>query len=67
VRVDLDGRELLRIPVTGRRAIACALGGENRKTLFAITADTTHENLMRGKSQANLLAIEVAVAGHGAP
>jgi len=67
VRIDREGRELQRISVAGRRAIACALGGPARKTLFAITADTTHEDLMRGKSHANLLSIEVAVAGAGAP
>jgi sugar lactone lactonase YvrE len=67
IRVDLEGREMQRISVKGRRAIACALGGPSRKTLFAITAETTHEDLMRGKSHANLLAIDVAVAGSGAP
>jgi sugar lactone lactonase YvrE len=67
IRVDGEGRELQRIAVTGRRAVACALGGAERKTLFAVTAETTHEDLMRGKSHANLLAIDVATAGHGAP
>ena len=67
VRVDLDGRELDRISVAGRRAIACVLGGAERRTLFGITADTTHGDLMRGKSHANVIAVDVDVEGAGAP
>ena len=67
VRVALDGRELQRISVAGRRAIACALGGRGRETLFGITADTTHEDLMRGKSDANVIAVEVEAGGSGSP
>jgi sugar lactone lactonase YvrE len=67
VRVDLAGNVLRRIPVPGRRAIACVLGGADRRTLFCITAETTHEDLFRGKSRAWLEAIEVANPGVGFP
>jgi sugar lactone lactonase YvrE len=67
VRVDLDGRELDRISTTGRRAVACVLGGPERRTLLGITADTSHEDLMRGKSHANVIAVDVVVAGAGSP
>jgi len=67
IRVDLEGRELDRISVAGRRAIACVLCGPERQTLLGITADTTHEDLMRGKSHANVIAVDVAVAGAGWP
>jgi sugar lactone lactonase YvrE len=67
VRVDPAGRELARVPVKGRRAIACALGGEERTTLYCITAETTHEDLMRGKSVAYLDAVEVETRGFGWP
>jgi sugar lactone lactonase YvrE len=67
VRVDANGKELERIEVRGRRAIACALGGDDRRTLFCISAETSHEDLMRGKSRAWLDAIEVDVAGAGFP
>ena len=33
IRLNRDGRELQRIEVPGRRAIACALGGPERRTL----------------------------------
>lgn len=33
-RVDSTGRVLDRISVKGRRAVACALGGDDRRTLF---------------------------------
>lgn len=67
VRVDKDGRELARVPANGRRAIACALGGEELTTLYCISAETTHEDLMRGKSSAYLDAVEVDVPGFGWP
>jgi sugar lactone lactonase YvrE len=67
VRVDSDGRELDRMAVTGRRAIACVLGGEDRRTLFCISADTSHEDLMRGRSSARVDTVEVEIAGAGFP
>jgi sugar lactone lactonase YvrE len=67
VRVDSEGRVLDRIAVTGRRAVACALGGEARRTLFCISADTSHEDLMRGKSSARVDTIEVEIPGAGFP
>ena len=67
VRVDANGKELDRIEIRGRRAIACALGGDDRRTLFCISAETSHEDLMHGKSKAWLDAVEVDVAGAGFP
>ena len=67
VRIARDGRELRRIAVPGRRAIASALGGADRKTLFCISADTTHEELRKGKSSARIDVIEVDVPGEGYP
>jgi sugar lactone lactonase YvrE len=67
VRVDSTGTVLDRILVTGRRAVACALGGDDRRTLFCISADTTHEDLMRGKSHARIDTVHVEVAGAGFP
>jgi len=66
VRVDRDGRELQRIAV-GSRAIACALGGADRRTLFCITAETTHQDLVRGKSVSSVGFIRVAIPGIGRP
>ncbi len=67
VRVAPDGRELQRISVAGRRAIACALGGADRRTLFGITALTTHEDLLRGKSTSWVGIIRVEIPGEGRP
>src|SRR6185437_11995280 len=50
VRIGRDGSELQRIAVPGRRALACALGGPNRKTLFCLSAATSYEELRQGKS-----------------
>ncbi len=67
VRVDARGRILDRISVKGRRAVACVLGGEDRRTLFCISAETTHEDLMRGKSTARIDTVHVEVPGAGFP
>jgi sugar lactone lactonase YvrE len=67
VRVDAKGSILDRISVKGRRAVACALGGEDRRTLFCISAVTTHEDLMRGKSSARIDTLRVEVPGAGYP
>ena len=67
VRVNAKGCLLDRISVVGRRAVACVLGGPNRRTLFCISADTTHEELLRGRSTARVDAIDVSVEGAGYP
>jgi len=67
IRLDREGRELQRIEIPGRRAIACALGGAERRTLFCLSAATSYEQLRQGKSSARIDAVEVEVAGAGYP
>jgi sugar lactone lactonase YvrE len=67
VRVDSRGRVLDRISIPGRRAVACALGGEDRRTLCCLSAETTHEDLMRGKSNARIDTVRVEISGAGFP
>jgi sugar lactone lactonase YvrE len=67
IRLDRDGRELQRIEVPGRRAIACALGGEGRRTLFCLSAATSYEQLRQGKSSARIDAVDVEIPGAGYP
>ncbi len=67
IRLHRDGHELQRIEVPGRRAIACALGGEERRTLFCLSAATSYEELRQRKSSARIDAIEVAIPGAGYP
>ena len=67
IRLDREGRELQRIKVPGRRALACVLGGEARRTLFCLSAATSYEELRQRKSSSRIDVIEVDVAGSGKP
>jgi sugar lactone lactonase YvrE len=67
IRVAPGGEIRERIATDGRRAVACALGGRNRRTLFLLTAETTIEDLAQGKSKARVETVEVAVGGAGWP
>ena len=67
IRLDRGGRELQRVEVPGRRAIACVLGGEARRTLFCLSAETSHEQLRQRKSSARIDAVDVATPGDGYP
>lgn len=67
IRLSRDGHELQRIEVPGRRAIACALGGPERRTLFCLSAATSYEELRQGKSSARIDAVEVKIPGAGFP
>ena len=67
IRVNRDGRELQRIDLPGRRAIACVLGGPERRTLFCLSAATSHEELRQRKSSARIDAVDVEISGAGYP
>jgi sugar lactone lactonase YvrE len=67
IRLDRDGRELQRIKVPGRRALACVLGGLGRRTLFCLSAATSYEELRQRKSSARIDVVDVEVAGDGNP
>ena len=67
IRVGRDGRELRRIEVAGRRAIACVLGGPERRTLFCLSAATSHEELRQRKSSARIEMVDVEPAGDDYP
>jgi sugar lactone lactonase YvrE len=67
IRLDRSGRELQRMEVPGRRAIACALGGPERRTLFCLSAATSHEELRQRKSSARIDVVDVEIAGAGYP
>jgi sugar lactone lactonase YvrE len=67
IRVDRDGRELQRLEVPGRRAIACVLGGPERRTLFCLSAATSHEELRQRKSSARIDVADVEIPGAGRP
>ena len=62
-----DGRELQRIEVPGRRALACVLGGPERRTLFCLSAATSYEELRQRKSSSRIDVVDVEIAGAGYP
>jgi sugar lactone lactonase YvrE len=67
IRLDREGQERQRIEVPGRRAIACVLGGPDRRTLFCLSAATSHEEMRQRKSSARIDVIDVRDSGAGYP
>jgi sugar lactone lactonase YvrE len=67
IRVWEGGDVAARIAVPGRRAVACMLGGEDRRTLFMLTAETSVEELAQGKSRGHIETARVDVPGAGYP
>jgi sugar lactone lactonase YvrE len=67
VRIGRDGTTLTRIETPDRRAVACVLGGEDGRTLFCLTAKTSHAELLQGKSSARVDVVSVDVPGAGLP
>jgi sugar lactone lactonase YvrE len=67
VRVREGGDITHRIPVPGKWAVACMLGGEDRRTLFLCTAETTLQGLGQGKSIGWIETVRVDIPGAGRP
>jgi hypothetical protein len=67
ILIDRDGHERRRVPVPGRRAVACALGGSDRKTLFCLSAVTSPDELRQRKSSARIDVVDVETPGSGYP
>jgi sugar lactone lactonase YvrE len=65
-RVHEGGRvsEVVRVP--GEHAVACALGGDDRRTLFLLCAQGI-EKLLQGGSSAWVRSLRVEVPGAGIP
>lgn len=66
VRLAPDGRVLDRLPVPGRRAVACVLGGTDRRTLYGISMETK-ETAGDRQPRSFLEAATIAVPGAGWP
>ena len=67
IRIDRDGREQQRINIPGRRGIACAFGGSDRRTLFCISAATSPAEMRQGKSSARIDILDLEIPGAGYP
>jgi sugar lactone lactonase YvrE len=67
LRVAEGGKILDAIAVPGRWAVACTLGGPERRTLFLLLAETTLPELMQGQSKGSIEMVEIEVPGAGWP
>jgi sugar lactone lactonase YvrE len=67
LRVRQGGTIADRIPLSGKWAVACMLGGADRRTLFLLTAETSLEDLQQGKSKGYIETVRVEVPGAGLP
>ena len=64
----LDGGEITHcVETPGRWAVAPALGGPDRRTLYLMVNETTMEGLARGESQGRIESLRVEVPGAGWP
>lgn len=66
LRVEEGGRITHRLEAD-RQAIACALGGTSGKTLFALTAETTHPDQSKELKSARIETAEAPYAHAGRP
>ena len=67
LRVRDGGVVVERVPVPGKMAIACALGGESRRTLFLLTATGSLEDMYASRTNGFIDTVEVRVPGAGWP
>jgi sugar lactone lactonase YvrE len=66
LRVHEGGRVSQRI-ATDQMTIACMLGGEDRRTLYILTSESTHPDECAAKRSACIVAARVEVPGAGLP
>jgi sugar lactone lactonase YvrE len=67
LRVHAGGRVSQRIPAGERMAIACMLGGGDRRTLYALTSSSIEPDACRRTRSARIERVRVAVPGAGLP
>jgi sugar lactone lactonase YvrE len=62
-----EGGEVTERVATDQMAIACMLGGDDRKTLFVLTAPSTHPEESAKLRGSRIESVEVSVPGAGLP
>jgi len=68
LRVKQGGAVAERVTLSdGKLAIACMLGGEDRRTLFLLIAETSVEELLKDRSKGYIETVRVDVPGAGLP
>lgn len=56
-----------QVPTPGKWAVACMLGGEDRRTLYLLTAETSGPELAQGRSRGFIETVRVETPGAGWP
>ena len=56
-----------RIPVPGKWAVACLLGGDDRRTLYLCTAQATEAEREQGEGKGWIETLRVEIPGVGLP
>ncbi len=67
LRVREGGTVTHRVDVTGRRAVACQLGGSDGHTLFCLTCESPWEQICAGEAHARVEVATVEIPGAGSP
>ncbi len=62
-----EGGEITAVVNCSKRAFACMLGGEDRKTLYVMTGDTSDRFEIADKTESCIESVRVDVAGAGTP
>ncbi len=62
-----EGGEITDEIATGEHAVACMLGGDDRRTLYILRSPSSSPQELRGKGLSTILTTEVAVPGAGLP
>jgi len=63
----IEGGEITDEIITGEHAVACMLGGKDRRTLYVFRSPSSAPGQLRGKGLTTVLATRVAVPGAGLP
>lgn len=66
-RITEGGAVTHRIEVDGRAAIACTLGGPNRRTLFLLSSTDAYPKQLIGTRESRLDTVTVDIPGAGLP
>lgn len=63
----VEGGEITEEIATGENAVACMLGGEDRRTLYIFRSPGSNPEELRGRGLTTVLSTQVAVPGAGLP
>ena len=67
IRLDASGTPTHRVPVPGRCAVACQLGGDDGMTLYCLTYEGEIEDIGAGKAGAKIEIAAAPAAAAGSP